>query len=68
MSPEQAAGGELGRPVRPLLGGDAAVPVLTTGKKPFDGATDLDVILQVRKASYERPSTFMRDFNPEVRS
>jgi serine/threonine protein kinase len=65
MSPEQAAGEELdGR--SDLFSVGTLLYVLTTGKKPFDGATDLDVIMQVRKAKYERPSTFMRDFNPEV--
>ncbi len=65
MSPEQAAGEELdGR--SDLFSVGTLLYVLTTGKKPFDGATDLDVIMQVRKAKYERPSTFMKDFNPEV--
>ena len=40
--------------------------LLTTGKKPFDGATDADVIMQVRRARPEKPSTVVRDLNPDV--
>jgi serine/threonine-protein kinase len=40
--------------------------LLTTGKKPFDGPTDADVILQVRRARPEKPSSLVRDMNPDV--
>ena len=65
MSPEQAQGAELdGR--SDLFSVGTLLYILTTGKKPFDGATDLDILVQVRKARYEKPSTFIKDFNPEV--
>jgi eukaryotic-like serine/threonine-protein kinase len=65
MSPEQAQGEELdGR--SDLFSVGTLLYILTTGKKPFDGATDLDILVQVRKARYEKPSTFIKDFNPEV--
>jgi len=40
--------------------------LLTTGRKPFDGETDLDVLMQVRRARYEKPSAVVKDFNPDV--
>jgi hypothetical protein len=65
MSPEQSIGGELDAR-SDLFAVGTMLYVLTTGKKPFDGATDLDVLMQVRKAKYEKPSTLVKDFNPEV--
>jgi serine/threonine-protein kinase len=40
--------------------------ILATGKKPFDGDADLDVLMQVRKGRYEKPSELVKDFNPDV--
>jgi hypothetical protein len=65
MSPEQSVGGELDAR-SDLFAVGTMMYVLTTGKKPFDGATDLDVLMQVRKAKYEKPSTLVKEFNPEV--
>ena len=65
MSPEQAAGQPLDHR-SDLFSVGTVLYVLTTGKKPFDGPNDLDIITQVRKGKYEKPSSFMRDFNPDV--
>ena len=65
MSPEQAAGQELDAR-SDLFAVGTLLYVLTTGKKPFDGPTDLDVIMAVRKARFEKPSTFVKDFNLDV--
>ena len=40
--------------------------VLTTGKKPFEAPTDLELLMQVRKGRYDKPSEVVRDFNPDV--
>jgi hypothetical protein len=40
--------------------------LLITGKKPFDGPTDLDVIMAVRRARPEKPSSVVRDLHPDV--
>ncbi|MEO5768415.1 MAG: serine/threonine-protein kinase, partial [Polyangia bacterium] len=65
MSPEQSIGGELDAR-SDLFSVGTVLYLLATGRKPFEGATDLDVLMQVRKARYEKPSTLVRDFNPEV--
>jgi serine/threonine protein kinase len=40
--------------------------LLTTGRKPFDGLTDSDVIMAVRRAKPDKPSSIVRDLNPDV--
>jgi serine/threonine-protein kinase len=65
MSPEQSIGAELDAR-SDLFSVGTVLYLLATGRKPFEGATDLDVLMQVRKARYEKPSTLVRDFNPEV--
>jgi serine/threonine protein kinase len=65
MSPEQSVGAELDAR-SDLFSVGTLLYLLTTGQKPFDAATDLDVLMQVRKARYEKPSTLVRDFNPDV--
>ena len=65
MSPEQS----LARPLdarSDLFSVGTVLYLLTTGKKPFDGPTDADIILQVRRARPEKPSTLVRDLNPDV--
>src|SRR3954470_483138 len=65
MSPEQAQA----RPLdarSDLFSVGTLLYLLTTGQKPFDGATDLDVIIQVRRARPDKPSTLVRDMNPDV--
>jgi eukaryotic-like serine/threonine-protein kinase len=65
MSPEQANGDDLdGR--SDLFSVGTLLYILTTGKKPFEGATDLDILMMVRKARFEKPSLIVKDFNPEV--
>jgi len=65
MSPEQSIGGDLDAR-SDLFSLGTLLYLLATGRKPFDGTTDLDVLLQVRKARYEKPSALVKDFNPEV--
>jgi eukaryotic-like serine/threonine-protein kinase len=65
MSPEQTVGAELDAR-SDLFSVGTLLYLLTTGQKPFDGPTDLDVLMQVRKARHEKPSTLVRDFNPDV--
>ena len=65
MSPEQSVGGELDSR-SDLFSVGTVLYLLATGRKPFEGATDLDVLMQVRKCRYEKPSSLVRDFNPEV--
>ncbi len=65
MSPEQSQA----RPLdarSDLFSVGTVLYLLTTGRKPFDGPTDADVIMQVRRARPEKPSTLVRDLNPDV--
>jgi serine/threonine protein kinase len=65
MSPEQSLGEDLDAR-SDLFSVGTLLYILTTGRKPFEGPTDLDVLMQVRKARYEKPSVLVKDFNPEV--
>jgi serine/threonine protein kinase len=65
MSPEQSIGGELDAR-SDLFSVGTVLYILTTGKKPFDGEADLDVLMQVRKGRFEKPSELVKDFNPDV--
>jgi len=65
MSPEQSNA----RPLdarSDLFSVGTVLYLLTTGKKPFDGPTDADVLMQVRRARPEKPSTLVKDMNPDV--
>ena len=65
MSPEQSQAQPLDAR-SDLFSVGTVLYLLTTGRKPFDGTTDADVIMQVRRARPERPSTVVRDLNPDV--
>jgi hypothetical protein len=65
MSPEQSRA----RPLdarSDLFSVGTLLYLLTTGRKPFDGPTDADVLLQVRRARPAKPSTLVKDLNPDV--
>jgi serine/threonine-protein kinase len=65
MSPEQSHA----RPLdarSDLFSVGTVLYLLTTGRKPFEGATDMDIIMQVRRARPDKPSTVVRDLNPDV--
>jgi serine/threonine-protein kinase len=65
MSPEQSQGRSLDAR-SDLFSVGTVLYLLTTGRKPFDGPTDLDVIMQVRRARPDKPSTVIKDLNPDV--
>jgi serine/threonine-protein kinase len=65
MSPEQAKGAALDAR-SDLFAVGTLLYLLTTGRKPFEGETDVDVLMQVRKARYQKPSVVVKDFNPDV--
>jgi serine/threonine protein kinase len=65
MSPEQSVGADLDAR-SDLFSVGTVLYILTTGRKPFQGATDMETLMQVRKARYDKPSDVVRGFNPEV--
>ncbi len=65
MSPEQSQARPLdGR--SDLFSVGTVLYLLITGRKPFDGQTDADVLMAVRRARPEKPSKVVRDLNPDV--
>lgn len=65
MSPEQTRAAALDAR-SDLFSVGTVLYLLTTGKKPFEGATDVDVLMQVRRARPEKPSSLVKDLNPDV--
>jgi serine/threonine-protein kinase len=65
MSPEQTRAAPLDAR-SDLFSVGTVLYLLIAGKKPFDGATDLDVIMQVRKARPEKLSSVVKDLNVDV--
>jgi len=65
MSPEQTRAAPLDAR-SDLFSVGTVLYLLTAGKKPFDGPTDLDVIMEVRRARPEKPSTVIKDLNPDI--
>ncbi len=65
MSPEQANGLELDAR-SDLFSVGTLLYLLTTGRKPFEADSDVDVLMLVRNARYEKPSVAVKDFNPDV--
>ena len=65
MSPEQSQALPLdGR--SDLFSVGTVLYLLTTGRKPFDGQSDADIIMQVRRAKPTKPSQLVKDMNPDV--
>jgi hypothetical protein len=65
MSPEQSIGSPLDAR-SDLFSVGTLLYILTTGRKPFDAPTDVEVLMQVRRARYEKPTALNKDFSPEV--
>ena len=65
MSPEQSQAKPLDAR-SDLFSVGTVLYLLTTGRKPFDGPTDADVINQVRRARPAKPSAIAKDMNPDV--
>jgi serine/threonine-protein kinase len=65
MSPEQSQAKPLDAR-SDLFSVGTVLYLLTTGKKPFDGPTDTDVIMQVRRAKPAKPSTVIKDMHADV--
>jgi serine/threonine-protein kinase len=65
MSPEQSQGTELDAR-SDLFSVGTLLYLMTVGKKPFEGSTDVETLLDIRKARYERPSEAAKGFNADV--
>jgi eukaryotic-like serine/threonine-protein kinase len=65
MSPEQTRAWPLDAR-SDLFSVGTVLYLLSTGKKPFDGPTDVDVLMQVRRARPAKLSSLVKDLNPDV--
>jgi len=65
MSPEQSTAGQLDAR-SDLFSVGTVLYLLVTGRKPFDGPTDADVLMQVRRAKPAKPSSVVKDLNADV--
>src|SRR5207247_2663798 len=65
MSPEQSQGTALDAR-SDLFSVGTLLYQLTTGKKPFDAASDVEVLLGIRKGKFEKPSSIVKGFNTDV--
>ena len=65
MSPEQSQGTDLDAR-SDLFSVGTLLYLMTVGKKPFEGSTDVETLLDIRKARYERPSEAAKGFNADV--
>jgi len=65
MSPEQALGREIDAR-SDIYAVGTLLYMLTTGQRPFDGPTDLEVLLRVQKGDYTPPDSVHAGLHPHV--
>jgi len=65
MSPEQANGRDIDARSDVYAVG-TLLYMLTTGQRPYDGPTDLEILLRVQKGEYTPPEKVHKDLHPHV--